>query len=345
MTRIALDHADLGRRYGIHFMTGLAQEAKGMQLIDRSLAHDAQPTLVTAANAGIPSLFTTFVDPSIIEIRVAPMKAIELYGETKKGTWTSDTAMFLVAERTGEVSSYGDFSQDGMSNANVNFPQRQSYHWQTNTRWGERELARASEAKIDWANQVNMASVLSLKKYENDVYLYGVAGLQNYGGTNDPALPASLSVTSTWFGGTVAVIYGDIQRLVQELVIQTQGLTNTETAMTLGISPGNAVNLTNTDPVNNVNVMTIIKTNFPNLKIVTVPEFAINGGGNAGGTEFVQLIAESIDGQKVGEAAFTEKMRAHAIVTKTSSWEQKKSSGAWGVIYYMPIGVTSMLGV
>jgi hypothetical protein len=324
-------------------MSALGQDAKGMQLIDRSVAFDAQPTLITAANAGIPSLFTTYVDPAIIEVVIAPVKAADLYGETKKGTWVSDTAMFIMAERTGEVSSYGDFSQDGMSNANVQFPQRQSYHYQTNTRWGERELARASEAKVDWANQVNMASALTLKKYQNYIYLYGVQGLQNYGGTNDPSLGASLAPTSSWFTADPSVIYGDILRLVQELVINTYGLVNAESSMTLGISPGNAVNLNNTNTYN-VNVYTQIKTNFPNLKIVQIPEFAINGGGNGGGTEFVQLIAESLEGQKTCEAAFTEKMRAHAIVTKTSSWEQKKSQGAWGVIFYMPVAVTSMLG-
>jgi hypothetical protein len=343
MTRIALDHADLARRYGIHFMAGLAQEARGMQLIDRSVALDAQPALVTAANAGIPSLFTTYVDPNNIEIVVAPTKAAEFYGETKKGTWVSDTAMFITVERTGEVSSYGDFSQDGMSNANVNFPQRQSYHYQTNTRWGERELARMSEAKIDWASKVNEGSILALKKYQNFVYLYGVQGLQLYGGTNDPALPASLAPTGTWFGAAGDFIYADILRLVQQLVIQGQGLIDAETPMTMGISPGNAMNLNNTNTYN-VNVYTQIKTNFPNLKLVTIPEFAINGGGNNGGTEFVQLIADSVEGQVTCEAAFTEKMRAHAIVTKTSSWEQKKSQGAWGVIFYRPIFVVSYLG-
>jgi hypothetical protein len=343
MQRIALDHADLGRRYGIHFMAGLAQEARGMQLIDRSLSYDAQPTLITAANAGIPSLFTTYVDPAIIEVLVAPIKAVELYGETKKGTWVSDTAMFIMAERTGEVASYGDFSQDGMSNANAQFPQRQSYHYQTNTRWGERELSRAAEAKIDWANQCNMASALTLKKFQNFMYLYGIAGLQNYGGTNDPSLAPSLAPTSTWYGADALVIYADILRLVQQMVTQTFGLVNAESSFTLGISPQNAVNLNNTGSFN-VNVYTLIKTNFPNLKIVQIPEFAINGGGNAGGTEFVQLITDNIEGQKVVEAAFTEKMRAHAIVTKTSSWEQKKSQGGWGVIYYMPVGVVSMLG-
>jgi hypothetical protein len=344
MTRIAIDHADLGRRYGIHFMTGLAQEAKGMQLIDRSLGFDAQPTLVTAANAGIPSLFTTYVDPAIIEVLVSPTKAAELYSETKKGTWVSDTAMFIMAERTGEVSSYGDFSQDGMSNANVQFPQRQSYHYQTNTRWGERELARAAEAKVDWANQVNMASALALKKYQNLTYLYGVQGLQCYGGTNDPALPAPIAVTSTWFGGGGALVYGDILRLVQQLVAQGNGLIDAESSMSLGISPGNAVNFNQTDEYN-VNVYTQIKTNFPNIKIVTVPEFAINGGGGAGGTEFVQLIADNVEGQKTIECAFTEKMRAHAIVTKTSSWEQKKSQGTWGAIAYQPFAVAAMTGV
>jgi hypothetical protein len=343
MQRIALDHADLGRRYGIHFMAGLAQEARGMALMNPEVAFDAQPTLITAANAGIPSLFTTYVDPAIIEVLVAPIKAAELYGETKKGTWVSDTAMFIMAERTGEVSSYGDFSQDGMSNANANFPQRQSYHYQTNTRWGERELARAAEAKIDWANQCNMASALTLKKFQNYMYLYGITGLQNYGGTNDPALGPSLVPTATWYGASGAIVYGDIQRLVQQLVTQTYGLINAESAMTLGVSPQNAVNFNNTNTYN-VNVYTQIKTNFPNLKIVQVPEFAINGGGNAGGTEFVQLIADTIEGQRTCEAAFTEKMRAHAIVTKTSSWEQKKSQGGWGVIFYMPVGVVSMLG-
>jgi hypothetical protein len=343
MPRIAIDHADLGRRYGIHFMASLAQEAKGMQLIDKSVGYDAQPTLITAANAGIPSLFTTYVDPAIIEILVSPTKAAELYGETKKGTWVSDTAMFLQAERTGDVSSYGDFSQDGMSNANVNFPQRQSYHWQTNTRWGERELARAAEAKIDWANQVNMASALTMKKYQNYTYLYGISGLQNYGGTNDPSLPAPIAPTSSWFGASGALIYGDILRLVQQSIAQGNGLIDAESSFTLGVSPGNAVNFNNTN-IYNVNVYTQIKTNFPNLKIVTVPEFALNGGGGAGGTEFVQLICENVEGQKTAECAFTEKMRAHAIVTKTSSWEQKKSSGSWGTIIYQPFAIAAMLG-
>lgn len=338
-----IDLADLGRRYGVHVMRGLNEEVRALELMSYDQAFDAQPQLVTAANAGIPSLFTTYVDPKVIEVLVRPTKAAELYGETKKGTWVSDTAMFLMAERTGEVSSYGDFSQDGMANANVNFPQRQSYHYQTNTRWGERELARMAEAKVDWANQVNMGSVLALNKYQNLVYLFGIAGLQNYGGTNDPNLPPPIAPTSSWFGADAAVIYGDVLRLVQEMIQQGNGTVDAETNYTMGISPGNVTNFNNTNQFN-VNVFDQIKKNFPNLKIVTVPEFAINGGGQAGGTELVQLIADNVEGQRTCEAAFTEKMRAHAMVVKTSSWEQKKSQGAWGTIIYRPVYFAQMLG-
>lgn len=342
-----IDLADLGRRYGIHFHRRLAndstEELRALELMSRELAFDAQPQLITAANAGIPSLFTTYVDPKIIEILVSPTKAIELYGETKKGTWVSETAMFIIAERTGEVASYNDFSQDGMSNANINFPQRQSYHYQTNTRWGERELARAAEAKVDWANQVNMGSVLALNKFQNYAYLFGIGGLQNYGGTNDPALPAPIAPTQSWYGADGSVIYADILRLVQELIIQSNGLVDAESNFTMGISPANCVNLNNTNSFN-INVFAQIKLNFPNLKIITLPEFAINGGGQAGGTELVQLIADSVEGQRTCEAAFTEKMRAHAMVVKTSSWEQKKSQGTWGVIFYRPAMVAQMLG-
>jgi hypothetical protein len=338
-----IDLADLGRRYGVHVMRGLNEEVRALELMSYDQAFDAQPQLVTAANAGIPSLFTTYVDPKVIEVLVRPTKAAELYGETKKGTWVSDTAMFLVAERTGEVTSYGDFSQDGMANANVNFPQRQSYHYQTNTRWGERELARMAEAKVDWANQVNMGSVLALNKYQNLVYLFGIEGLQNYGGTNDPSLPPPIAPTSSWFGADAAVIYGDVLRLVQEMIQQGNGIVDAETAYTMGISPGNVTNFNNTNQFN-VNVFDQIKKNFPNLSIVTVPEFAINGGGQNGGTELVQLIATNVEGQRTCEAAFTEKMRAHAMVVKTSSWEQKKSQGAWGTIIYRPVFFAQMLG-
>lgn len=343
---IAVDVADLERRYGIVFMgrSGNPMRYGSIAMDQVLLALDAQPGLVSTPNAGILSLFTTVVEPNVIEVLVRPTKAAELYGERKVGTWVSDTVAFIQAERTGEVGSYGDFSQDAMADANIEFPQRQSYHYQTNIRYGAREIARAAEAKVDLANWKQRGAALAIEKYQNFTYLKGVAGLQNYGGMNDPYLPAPIAPSESWFTETdPTVIFGDILRLVQQAIAQGNGLIDTNTNFRMGISPGNNSNFSKTNQFN-YNVNDQIKKNFPNLTIVTIPEFALDGGGGMGGTEFVQLIAEIPEGGKTVEAAFTEKMRQHAMVVKTSSWEQKKSAGTWGVVFYRPVLVASMLG-
>jgi hypothetical protein len=158
-------------RAGIHFMGVNADfQAEGaaasLRVAQDGFACDAQPALVTVSNAGIPAFLSTYVDPKLIEVLVSPMKAAEIVGdEVKKGDWTTETAMFPVVESTGH-SAYGDYSESGNAGVNSNFPQRQSFHYQVMTQWGERELERAGLARIDWANRVNIASALTLNKYQ-----------------------------------------------------------------------------------------------------------------------------------------------------------------------------------
>src|SRR6185436_10576122 len=96
---------DLQQNAGIVFATGYApnvlsvQERSRMEGELRRVAMDAAP-LLTAPNAGILSLFTTYVDPRVIETLVEPMKAAQIFGETKKGSWTDDFLQFPIAEST-----------------------------------------------------------------------------------------------------------------------------------------------------------------------------------------------------------------------------------------------------
>lgn len=321
--------------------------AEGFQLpgVARStrLAMDAQPSLVTQSNAGIPSYLTVYVDPKLIEVLVSPMKAAVVVGnEVKKGDWLMDTAVFPVVESTGETSSYGDYSENGRAGVNTNFPQRQSYHYQVITNWGERELERAGLAKIDWANRTNIASVLTLNKFQNLTYFFGVAGLQNYGLLNAPALPASIDPINQagailWADKDALQVYEDIQALFAQLQTQANGLVDLETKMTLAMSPVSQVSLTKATSFN-VNVMTLLKTNFPNMRIETAPEYATASGN------LVQLFPDELEGQRTVDVAFTEKLRAHPVKVELSSFKQKKSQGTWGAIIYRPILIASMIG-
>jgi hypothetical protein len=174
------------------------------------LAMDAAGTLSTSANSGVPALLTTMIDPTIIEILFAPNKAAEIIGENQKGSWLDDTIMFPVVEHTGEVSSYGDFNENGHSGANTNWPNRQSYLFQVVKEYGERELERAGLAKLNWVSEIDKAAATVLNKFQNLTYFFGVAGLQNYGLINDPLLPASL--TPGCQGGKLAVLDQSVDR-------------------------------------------------------------------------------------------------------------------------------------
>lgn len=340
----------LQSRAGVYFMgvnADLQNKNTALRLAhDGMIACDAQPSLVTTSNAGIPAFLSTYIDPKLIEILVAPMKAVEVVGdEAKKGDWTTETAMFPVVESTGQTSSYGDYSENGVAGANVNFPQRQSYHYQVITQWGARELERAGLARVDWANRLNIASVLTLNKFQNKTYFYGVSGLQNYGMLNDPSLSAAITPTTKaaggtgWTNATANEVLNDVAKLFKQLQTQANGLVDRETKMTLAMSPlSDAAGLTKTSDFN-VSVADKLKKLYPNMEIKTAPEYTTGSG------ELLQLFADEVEGQRTATCAFTEKLRAHPIIVAASSFKQKKSQGTWGTVIFRPFLIAQMLGV
>lgn len=318
---------------GIVYQTGF-QPRELDNMARATVANDAD--LITAPNAGILAMFTTCVDPRVIEIAVEPMKAAQIFGETKKGTWVDDNLQFPIAESTGEVSSYDDFGTNGMSGANVNWENRQPYHYQTIVEVGEREVERAGAAKLDWVARKQIAAALVLNKFQNKSYFYGVSGLANYGILNDPSLSASLP-GSDWDALTADQVFASIQgALYGRLIGQTKGLIDRDFAGVLLLSPQNEVNLLKTNQYN-VNVVDQLKKNFPNLRIETAPELSTEAG------ELVYMIADEYEGVRTIEPTFTEKMRVHPMVLGLSSWQQKRSQGTVGAIIYRPMMVASLI--
>lgn len=321
---------DLQQNAGIVFPAGaqlLAADGK------RPMALDSE--LVTNPNAGVLSMFTTYVDPRVINVLVEPMKAGRIFGETKKGEWTDDFLQFPIVEATGETSSYDDYSANGMAGANANWPVRDTYHYQTIVELGEREVARYGTAKLDWVAQKQIAAALTLNKFQNKSYFYGINGLRCYGLLNDPDMLPAITATD-WAAKDGGQVYEDIRTLYAQLISQTSGLVDRNDNMILLLSPEAETNLQKTNQYN-VNVSDQIAKNFPNMRIETAPEMSTAAG------EEVKLIVESYEGVTTVEPTFTEKMRTHAMVVKESSWRQKRSQGTVGTIIYRPLMIASML--
>lgn len=344
---------------GVVLLPSVGSYATDEMKRDFTIAMDAAPTLTTDPNSAVPSFLTTLIDPEVFKILFSPNQAAVIFNEKRKGTWLDETAMFPQIEHTGEVSSYGDYLENGRAGVNTNWPQRQSYLFQIIKEYGERELERAGLARINWVSEIDAAAATILNKFMNLCYFFGVSGLQNYGLLNDPNLSAALTPAVKAAGGNAWVnasgqivataneVYNDIQSLFVQLVKQSGGLVDTKTKMVLALSPTSATALTATNSFN-VNVHDLLKKNFPNIRIETAVQYGVLSASNpqgiaAGNT--VQLIAESIEGQDTGYCSFNEKMRAHPVIRQLSSFRQKLTAGVWGAIIRMPIGISQMVGV
>ncbi|MGF6633533.1 hypothetical protein [Paraburkholderia sp. MM6662-R1] len=352
--RVALDYHRT--RWGINF-PGSQAFCRPEWKEDINLAMDAQPELITTPNSGIPAYLTFYTDPDILQILTAPNEAAEIFGEEKKGEWTSSALIFPVVERTYEVSSYGDFNNNGRAGINTNFPQRQPYLYQTIVEYGELEIARVGLAKIGFVAEQKQAAIDGLNKFGNLTYFRGVDGLQNYGALNDPSLHEAITPIPkanggvAWLNGTsinasANEIFEDVQALVIQQINQSAGRINTKSRFVLGMSPSREGAMTATNTFN-VNVADLLKKNFPNLTVKTAMQYGALSPQNPQGSaigEIVQCWCPDAGGQNSGYCSFNAKLWAGPVVPGLSSWSQKMAQGSSGFILRQPFAMSTMVG-
>lgn len=310
-------------------------------------AMDAQPGLATSVNAGVLLASVSVIDPEVVRVIFTPMRAAKILGgEAQKGSWIDQVAYFPMVEATGQVASYNDYSNNGSVDANSQWNWRQPYTWQAFKRYGEQQLERWGAAGLNYAAELDISMAQAFNKFSNKSYFYGVTGLVNYGLLNDPSLPNTISpLTKTntsdgarWTYATTLEKFNDIKKLYTQLVVQTGGNTEMTDAMTLCLSTTRQPELVTTNDFG-ITLEDMLKKAFPNMKIEAAPEFTTGSG------ELLMLIKDDVDGVKTAYPAYTEKMRAHALVTQASSWSQKNSAGTWGTINRLPFAIARMLDI
>ena len=306
--------------------------------LDATIAMDsnyAGGAAQTMPNGGIPAMLTTWLSPKWIETLVAPMRTAEAFQERQFGDRTTTNIMIPTFELYGETSSYGDFNDNGMSNNNENYEYRQPYEYQTNIKIGEIAQERAAAARFSLVERQIQATTLTLNKTQNSIYLYGVKNLKNYGVLNDPDLLPD-SVGKNWASLGTLELFNEVLGIFKQLVKQTNGLVDELAEMTMALSPAmNTVLLTPNEY--GWNAMLKIKETFPNLKIISIPEYSTAAG------EKIQLVVDEYLGQRTVELGFVDKLRTHAVEVKTSGFLQKRSQSTIGAIIYYPIFIANQL--
>lgn len=336
------EQLDVMKQYGIVFDTGAP--IRGILANDSidQLANDA--AMVTAANSGVPVEFTSYIDPMVIPILTATRGAREIFGEAKKGDWTTSYARFQTSEITGEVEAYTDYGQGGASDVNPTFPVRTQYIYQTNIRYGDREVDVASRARLQLAADKQRAAATVIDIASNKFALYGVAGLEIYGLLNDPNLPAAVSPlpnagATLWAEKSTKEIYEDVLYLFGKMADRGAGHIDANTELVLATSPATQVQLGKATDFN-ISARQMLETYFPKIRFVALPELTTATGGTS-----ILLVAPTIEGLPTAQIGFSEKFRAMRLIPESSSFHQKFVGSSYGTIIYRPFAIGKMTGV
>lgn len=337
------EQLDVMKQYGIIFDTG--SPIRGILANDSidQLANDA--AMVTAANSGVPVEFTSYIDPMVIPILTATRGAREIFGEAKKGDWTTSYARFQTSEITGEVEAYTDYGQGGASDVNPTFPVRTQYIYQTNIRYGDREVDVASRARLQLAADKQRAAATVIDIASNKFALYGVAGLEIYGLLNDPNLPATVTSLpnanskTLWAEKSTKEIYEDVLYLFGKMADRGAGHIDANTELVLATSPATQVQLGKATDFN-ISARQMLETYFPRIRFVALPELATATSGTS-----ILLVAPTIEGLPTAQIGFSEKFRAMRLIPESSSFHQKFVGSSYGTIIYRPFAIGTMTGV
>lgn len=337
------EQLDVMKQYGIIFDTG--SPIRGILANDSidQLANDA--AMVTAANSGVPVEFTSYIDPMVIPILTATRGVREIFGEAKKGDWTTSYARFQTSEITGEVEAYTDYGQGGASDVNPTFPVRTQYIYQTNIRYGDREVDVASRARLQLAADKQRAAATVIDIASNKFALYGVAGLEIYGLLNDPNLPAVVTPLpnadskTLWAEKSTKEIYEDVLYLFGKMADRGAGHIDANTELVLATSPATQVQLGRATDFN-ISARQMLETYFPRIRFSALPELATATGGNS-----ILLVAPTIEGLPTAQIGFSEKFRAMRLIPESSSFHQKFVGSSYGTIIYRPFAIGKMTGV
>lgn len=302
-----------------------------------TIAQDA--ALATVPNLGVPIELTAYMDPEVIPILTAARNAREIFKDKKIGDWTTPYFRFPVEEITGSTQPYSDDANGVTTDVNYNWPAREQYVFQTTQRYGDREQAVSSKAKIDLASRKQQAAARIIEIDANKFRLLGVDGKAIYGLLNDPNLPAATTVSS-WTNAAPDVIYKSIlTNLFAPLATRSGSLIDNSSNLILAVSPAMNTALGTTSTYGKT-TMDMLNGYFPNLKVVSLPELSSLTAGDT-----IYMIATDVLGADTAVYPFGLLYEAGRVVPRMSSFEQKFKASTYGCMVYYPFAISSIIGM
>lgn len=247
-----------------------------------------QQPITTPSNA-VPLQFLQNFMPGHVGIATAVRQADLILGASTIGSWEDEQVVIRTIEIGGTVAPYSDTSNTPYTSWNPNFVQRTVVRFETGILVGRLEEARVSRIQENSAAIKRNAATLNLSIQRNAIGFYGYnsGNDKTYGMLNDPNLLSynnayvdPVTSSALWSNKTFQGITQDIRLAVAGLMTQSQGIIDVTTPMTLVLPTSRVAYLAVTTDFG-ISVESWIKQTYPNMRIVSCPQFqTANGGAN-----------------------------------------------------------------
>lgn len=239
--------------------------------------------------------------PGNVNVLFAKRKIDELVGISTMGDFEHEEIVQKIVENTGVAVPYGDNTKVPFGNWNVAFEHRTIVRFEQGFKVGLLEEARAAKIQVNAADEKRKASMIQLDIQRNLVGFNGYNSGDNrtYGLLNDPGLGAYTNVAAgagagsplVWSRKTFLEIKTDL--LTAFVALRTQSQDNIEpnkTPITVAVGT-NAVDYLATVSDFGISVWDWLKTNYPNVRVVSAPQLNTANGG----VGVMYVYAENVD--------------------------------------------------
>ena len=313
-------------------------------------AQDALPNTQTAQSVTTPIQFLQHWMPETIEVLTQARTADELLGREIAGSWEDEEIVMTIKERVGQARPYGDYADTHNADWNNGYERRTIVRFEDGLTVNRLEEARASRIRISSAEEKRASVAESLAIAMNEVAFLGYNGGNNrtYGILNDPNLANYVTVAqgasnnTTWASKTYNEIINDFKTGMNALRVQTGDNFNPQRdRVTVGIASAVFENLYAENALGSSSVFDWLKKNFPNIRLVAVPEF---NGANAG-SNVMYFIAERLGGKKVAGQYIQDVIRLLGVEQHVKGFSEAYSNATAGSLVGQPLGVVRYSGI
>lgn len=314
-------------------------------------AQDALPDTVTAQSLGTPIQFLQYWMPETIMTLTQARTADELLGREIAGSWEDEEIVQRTLERVGQALPYGDYANTHNADYKEGYECRTIIRFEDGFTVNRLEEARASRRRINSGEEKRASVAESLAISMNEVAFVGYNGGNNrtYGILNDPNLSNYVTVATgtsgntTWASKTFDEIISDFKVGFRALRIQTGSNFNPmRDPMTVGIA--SSCFETGLQAMNSLGTQTVlewIKANYPNVRLVAVPEF---DGANAS-SNVMYFIADRIKSKKVAGQYIQDVIRLLGVEQHAKGFSEAYSNATAGVLVGQAVGVARFSGI